>query len=84
MCTVSHLVSEKLNQWNITNHPSAHTVSYGWLYNSRITLFPWKYSNWRMYIEVKALWLQLYYGWLLPGHHLCLLCTCFTVTSLPN
>jgi len=37
-----------------------------------------------MFIEVKALWLWLCSGWLLPAHHLCLLCKCFTVTSLPN
>jgi hypothetical protein len=81
MCTISHSVSEKVNQWKITNHLSA---SYVGLFNSRINAFPWKYSNWRMFIEVKALWLWLYCGWLLPGHHLCLLCSCFTVTSLPN
>jgi len=49
---LSHLVSEKLNQCNITNHLSAHTASYAWLYNSRINVLPWKYSNWRIFIEV--------------------------------
>jgi len=37
-----------------------------------------------MLIEVKALWLGLCSGWLLPAHHLCLLCKCFRVTGLPN
>jgi len=49
---LSHLVSEKLNQCNITNHLSAHTARCAWLYNSRISVLPWKYSNWRMFIAV--------------------------------
>jgi hypothetical protein len=74
---IYHLVSEKLNKWNITNHLSAHTTSYAWLFNRQINVLPWKYSNWRMFIDVKALWKWLYSGWLLPARHLCLLCNTF-------
>ena len=74
---LSHLISEKLNQCKIANHLSAHTASCAWLYNSRISVLPWKYSHWRMFIAVKVLWLWLCSGWLSPAHHLCLLCKCF-------